>query len=291
MQRILPTLLLLLALVPSSLKAQNDSIFPYGKTAITTLIVDFDTYTFEGGSISHFDCPSCEKDEIPFSVSYDSPGDFGGISFLLEPAQDTVFDATIIWMGEGEIYEPESFSNDDPYQNIFAFVEKPENLRYWNFNGEPFVDDPDMKLRADSAWRAIESLQITNIYALNGFEAAIYFYPPAVGAVDPALAKWVIFLYHANYKPSDISELQNKTDNLKVMPIPTGEEQKLTIELKNNSPTAFCIYSSTGKKVKEGILAGNKTELDLSNLASGQYLLELKSENTSFLTKRKIIIE
>ena len=99
MKKCKPVFLLIGILVHLNSYSQNDTIIKNGYVNIATLMVDFDTYAFEGGNMSYYVCPNCAVDSIPFLIDYNDPLDFGGITFYLSPVYDTVFNASIIWMG------------------------------------------------------------------------------------------------------------------------------------------------------------------------------------------------
>jgi len=67
------------------------------------------------------------------------------------------------------------------------------------------TNDAALILKADSAWNAISSLNITNKFSEVPYKAGIYFYPPTQGTIDPNKAKWIVFLYYS----SNLSSARN----------------------------------------------------------------------------------
>lgn len=72
-------------------------------------------------------------------------------------------------------------------------------------------------------------------------------------------------------------------DAITVFPNPTSNSLHINLD-KNMNPTALRMYASTGELFMEKAFASN---LDISNLKSGIYFLEIQTENTSI--RKKII--
>lgn len=281
-------------LVHLSSYCQDDSIIKSGYVNIATLIVDYDTYNFEGGNISYYSCADCAVDSIPFTIDYKSPGDFGGITFELSSTQDTIFDATIIHMGEGQIYYPTEFSMQVPFTNGNSAINKPNDLRYIHWDGSAMDSSSTNDLyymeRADLAWDKTDQLAITNLFAEKGFKSAVYLYAPTVGLFDPAKAKWIIFLYH-NDQINAINTNRNKGNQFLVTPNPTNGKIRIDLNSANLDKTNYSIFNLSGQLVTKGEFWGSTHQLDLSTLKSGLYLLYLSDINNETLATKKIIIE
>jgi hypothetical protein len=265
---------------------QNDAIIKKGYVNIATLIVDYDTYNFEGGDISYYSCSDCPIDSIPFTIDYDSPGDFGGVTFKLSELQDTVFSATIIWMGTGQIYYPNEFSMQGSFLDTNKVTNKPNDLRYIDTDGNA-ITDAYLLNKADSAWNAIDSLKITELFAENRFKSAIYLYPPSVGAFDPNVAKWIIFLYQYDQSNAINSNGFNNT-HIQIFSNPVNGVEKINLNLKI---TNYRIFNSSGQLVDKGEFLSNVHQIDVTILNSGLYFLHLSDENNEIISTEKFIIE
>jgi hypothetical protein len=268
--------------------SQNDTIIKNGYISMATLMVNYSTYAFDGGDVSYYLCPSCTMDSIPFVIDYVAPGDFGGVTFTLSPSQDSVFNATIIWMGTGQIYYPTSFSTLAPFANNDVLTNKPSDLRYIDTNGSE-INETSLINKADSAWNAIDSLEITGLFAHKGFKSAIYLYPPRVGMFDPNAAKWIIFLYH-NATNTAFHNMNNRPQLL-LFPNPTNDRVEINLENPNSNKIAYRILDSAGKLVDRGSFYGEVYQLDISNVNPGIYLLHLSDENKNMIAAKKILIE
>jgi len=223
---------------------QNNTIIKDGYVSIATLIVDYDTYNFEGGDISYYLCQNCPIDSIPFTIDYDTPLDFGQVTFKLSSLQDTIFNATIIWMGFGQIYYPSQFNIQSPFIDTNLITNKPYDLRYIDTEGDEIVESYFLD-KADSAWNAIDSLKISKLFAENGFKAAIYLYPPMVGTFNPNIAKWIIFLYH--YEQENSINNHNKQETyIQIFPNPTNKNKKINLNLSNTQISYYKIFNSLG---------------------------------------------
>lgn len=264
---------------------QNDTIIKDQYVNIATLVVDYSTYSFEGGDMAYYSCSGCAGDSIPFTIDYEYPVDFGGVTFTLTPLQDTIFDASIIWAGMGKIRYPSQFSKQSLFTDSNSTVNRPRDLRYINTNGHAISDTALLK-RADSAWNVINSLEVTSRFAQKGFETAIYLYPPTVGMFNPHVAKWIVFLYHKgkrlhrshyNHKPVQLSP--NPTEGPLRVQWPAGQSGK----------THYTIFSATGKPLRSGEYLGKTHRLDLSALKPGIYMIHLRTNNQDVVSKRIVV--
>ncbi|MFW6019461.1 MAG: T9SS type A sorting domain-containing protein [Bacteroidales bacterium] len=286
MQNYKITVLLITVFISLNIYSQSDTTIKEGYVNIATLKVDYNSYDFIGGDISYYSCPNCADDSIPFTINYHQPCDFGGITFKLSSLQDTVFDATIIWMGTGQIYQPDGFSTKPPFTNTNSNVNKPKDLRYINADGSPATDTNFIN-KADSAWNAIDSLEITNLFAEKDYKAAIYLYPPAVGAFNPDVAKWIVFLYHHD-QPNAIDTF-SESGQLKISPNPSKGEVRISWNGADSQRISYKIVNSRGELIDSGEYSGDGHKLNLSFLKPGLYILKLTGKKKT--VSQKLIIE
>ncbi len=239
------------------------------KVNVYTLIVDYDNPQFEGGNLAYYDCPSCINDSLPFIVDYHEPGDFGSMTFLLNPTEDTLFHGSMIWMGQGQIYYPNNFSVESPFMIQDDIIGMPEDVQCYDMNGHK-ITDPQFMNAAQNAWYEVNRLEVVELAAEYGFKTAMYLYAPAVGAFDPGSAKWVVFMYR-NVQLSEISEVASGGD-FTLYPNPakslinvSGSEQKIShYEVRNNLGQVL----QTGNLDSHTIL--------LTGMSDGIYFLDLR---------------
>lgn len=162
--------------------------------SLAILLVDYETYEFEGGLISHYEpCHSCDKDSIPFLIDLEPPLDFGSIIFKYAHTGDTLFYATIIWSGSGKIIFPDTLLSPHHFENKQNAASDPISFEYFNLLA--VMPDSVFQARADSAWNIVRYLETTVEFSRYPYRVGIYLYTPAVGGFDPDAAKWIIFLY------------------------------------------------------------------------------------------------
>lgn len=267
---------------------QNDTLLKKEHVNMATLIVDYDTYTYDGGNISYYSCSDCPNDSIPFSIDFYQPGDFGEIAFKLHSTSDTVFDAGIIWMGTGEIAQPKDFDTTYPFDYTGSNTGKPHDMRYIHVDGTR-MNDSSLKKKAASAWNIIDSLAITNIFGDKDFEAAIYLYPPSVGMFDPSAAKWIIFLYY-NDKTNAIDHNANHKGSIYLYPNPTEGNLTLKTDFNSTNTKHYKIFNPSGKIRDKGQFEGNTYQLDVSSFAAGLYYMTLIDDKGNAIKSEKIII-
>lgn len=161
---------------------------------LTILIVDYQTYDLEGGNLLHYNlCIDSDSSSLPFLIEFDSPGDSGGIVFKYSQTNDTLFAASIWWMGLGEIIYPRYFLSPDSFRNINKSIQKPETSEYFDY--WLFLSQATLEAKTDSVWKSIKFLDIVNDYGIKMFRVGFYLYTPSVGLFNPDPAKWIVFLY------------------------------------------------------------------------------------------------
>jgi hypothetical protein len=275
--------------LPFIVFAQNDTIIKEGYVNFATLIFDFESYEFEGGNMAYYDCTGCTGDSIPYIVDFMSPGDFGGITFDLNPGQEVFFDATIVWAGMGQIQYPNTFNTEYPFTYSNNAVEIPADIKYLEMNGEEMIDGSWLFAKKDSVWNSVDSLGVTNLFAANNFKALVYFYPPSVGVLDPSVAKWVVFLY-----ATDITNpVQNLSglDKFKIYPNPTTNNIIVESKPSPSSIIQYRVFSVEGLKILEGKIDNGRKKIVLSSLPKGLYTLMIYNEKGDSLKAEKIIKE
>ncbi len=218
---------------------------------LAILELDFLTYEFIEGNMAYFPlCDSCDSDSLPFNIEFMSPMDYGEILFKYSHNEDTLFYASIWWMGTGEIYYPDQFlpSSVFAYQNESIIL--PDHAQYYEYLLIPTYYSLDQyKQKADSAWMSIDSLQIVNEFAEYTFRVGLYAYTPTVGEFDPYVAKWIIFLYYGNTFTTKISDIVQETSIIKSYPNPFTTSTTIEYELTELSRVQLTIYNAIGDEV------------------------------------------
>lgn len=140
--------------------------------------------------------------------------------------------------------------------------------------------------RADSAWYAIDSLQITKLFSAYDFRVGIFEYNRSVGMpYSPTYApNWIVFLYY-NSIVTNLSEMENKTDNLSVYPNPAVD--KLTVTYPNISNKFISIYNLQGQLLirKEIGYFIKSADIDIKDLTKGMYILRLENDECILTSK------
>ncbi len=278
-------LILLLIFFQNQLRSQTDTIIKDEYLNFATLIVDYDTYNFEGGNLSYYQiCNSCTNDSLPFDIVFNPPGDFGDITYRIQTTFDTVFFGTIVWAGTGQMYYPNNFDLNYPFNTSDTLIEKPINIEYFGINGTKVNDDTSFIQKADSAWDKIDSLEITKLFAEKNYKAGIFLYAPTVGMFDPYAAKWIVFLYYNNNSTSIFTE---KNTNLKLLIHPNPTKDFIYIKTEKTNNKMLKIIDISGRIVYSKKLNDNIEQIDISDYSKGVYFISVKSDE--FIKTEKII--
>ncbi len=269
----------------------QDSLIRKDTMNFAVLVLDFLTYKFEKASVEYLPlCTDCDRDSLPLTVYYRQPGDFGEIRFLYSETSDTLFGATIIWNGTGSIFHPVKFQQASEFPFGNKVIEKPADARYYDFTLTPYMySKEDYFARADSAWKAINSLEIVNEFASRPFRAGFYAYPPSVGVFCPSCAKWIVFLYSGN--PFGQQVISSAVlDKLTVYPNPATDEIIIDFRLFPKGMNMIQIYDARGYAVIEEIADNTQIKrIDVSRLINGFYYVRVKGLNDEVGKKMLII--
>ena len=162
-------------------------------TSIAILVVNFQTFSFEGARVLRYPQTSNTQDSgLPFVITQQNPSDFGWILFSYRPTGDTVLAASIVWHGQGRILYPNSFVPVDSFQVLGTSVLQPSSVERFVYL-LTFSEDTLISM-TDSVWASICKLDIVHDLDRANMRVGYYLYPPTVGLFDPSHAKWIVFL-------------------------------------------------------------------------------------------------
>lgn len=264
----------------STMHAQNgDALFREDKVTVATMLFDFGTYSYDSLNISYYDCNNCKRNQFQIKTYYQSPGDFGSISYSLSPSEDTFFHAGIVWMGRGEVAIPAAFQTDSLGQAAGSTLKMPadlQTLKAYFPNGQ---NDTSFYRKRDSVWKVAAQQQLVHDFLNRGGKAAIMLWSPTVGAFDPRPAKWVLFLYYAD---TDVST-QLLHSSFSLYPNPANS----VIHLQTDKTMShYRIINSVGQTVDAANIV--KPQLNLSALPKGTYLLRVTFSDGTLGYKRLV---
>lgn len=283
--------------ITSGLAAQGNWQLESDSANFAFLVVDYETYEFEGGFFEIYEpCDTCSGNKIPFDITYKSPGDFGSILFQYDFAKDTIFYAGIVWNGNGDIIVPDKLMPVDSFVVEDSPAVDPVEFEY--YNGMPgLLNEEEYFMKADSAWGAVSNLDIVHSFSESGYIAGFYLYPPSVGVFDPSVAKWVIFLY-ANNIVSDVEREITGEKNFQLYqnyPNPFNPATTIEFYLQKPSQVKVVLYDALGKEIKT-LIAGFKTSgkhqltFNAEGLSSGIYYYKIINGNRSE-TKKLVLLK
>jgi hypothetical protein len=271
---------------------------PDDSASFGILISDYLSGEFEEGTTLNFPiCVPCDNSGFPFDIFYQSPGDFGWIQFNYSETGDTVFYATIIWMGQGQIYFPHSFFSADSF-----FVESENSndipIEYWNESGNSTNDD-SLIYYAQQAYEHIRKLTLVHQLTENPNQTLIraYFYPPTVGMTDLTVAKWIFFLFRNPEVISVVDETPLPQNFKLYQPYPNPFNPTITIQfnipVESLRATSLQIFNITGRLVEtlvDGNLQAGEHEIvwKAGSQPSGVYFVRL--QNGEFVENQKVVL-
>lgn len=252
---------------------KTDTIIKEDSMNLAIFIVDFMTYQFESVNISYYSkCNNyCDADSLPFLMYFDSWWDYAHVYFHYKYDSSLLFRGTIIWMGMGNIEYPTNFAPSQNFPYVSNAIALPDNAEYYNTTivGN-YCTWPEYKERAQIAWHAIDSLEITNIFAEKQFRVGLYGYSRTEGEFNPDNADWIIFLYRGNTEPT-FSITNNVAPSFNLYPNPGNGNFFFDGEIY---PQKIDVLNLFGEKLNE-ISTLNTNKIDISYLPGGLYILNI----------------
>ena len=271
---------------------------------IAILISDYQTYQFEGGNLSFYAAIDSIVNKIPMECEYVPVVDYGSISFLIDKSKDTIFSAGINWQGQGKITFPKYFQPANYFSVLQTNIQAPVSTEYY-YNSIPMIDSSIYKIKADSAWEAVKSLDIVNVFAKNIYRIGMYLYTPGEGVPtqngfsDTVGAKWIIFLYYNNSAINAIDNSKRIPNQFQLMqnyPNPFNPTTIIEYQLPQKEIVTLKVYDMLGREIGSLIneMSQNpgmhKIIFDGKNLSSGVYFYKLTLKGNSLTLCNKMIL-
>jgi len=83
-----------------------------------------------------------------------------------------------------------------------------------------------------------------------------------------------------NPKLEDTELSTNVANAFTIFPNPTNGKATITLEQDAKVPHTFTVFDLTGKIIEQSTFTGNKTNLDLSEVAKGMYMIKIQNDQT-----------
>lgn len=162
-------------------------VCPIAENQILVLAVDYTTHDFKGGYVVGLPTLTSGFEMV---AEYNSPGDFGDITWYEKSTETKLFAGTIIWMGKGEQTFPEEMISPTSFAKVDNAVEMPALI--FLSPSEYIKEDPETDYKP--IWEAVSNLQFISWLPDSKEPVYIYLYQPSVGVGDPADWYWLIFM-------------------------------------------------------------------------------------------------
>lgn len=269
---------------------------PDDSASFGMLICDYETSEFEEGIVLNVPlCAGCDLIGFPFDIFYQSPGDFGWIQFNYTETNDTIFYATIVWMGQGSITYPTNFLPADSFSVEAGNASDPDSIYYWSSWGDIIIEDETFFQSAAAAYENIRSLSIVHQFADYPYKIIAFMYTPTVGATDLTVAKWIFFLFR-NPEVISVVDENSYPQNFKLhqpYPNPFNPTTTIRFSVETRLITSLQILDITGRLVEtlvndEMVPGEHEIVWNAGSHPSGVYFVRL--ESGEFVEKQKIVL-
>ncbi len=269
---------------------------PDDSASFGMLICDYETSEFEEGIVLNVPlCAGCDLIGFPFDIFYQSPGDFGWIQFNYTETNDTIFYATIVWMGQGSITYPTNFLPADSFSVEAGNASDPDSIYYWSSWGDTIIEDETFFQSAAAAYENIRSLSIVHQFADYPYKIIAFMYTPTVGATDLTVAKWIFFLFR-NPEVISVVDENSYPQNFKLhqpYPNPFNPTTTIRFSVETRLITSLQILDITGRLVEtlvndEMVPGEHEIVWNAGSHPSGVYFVRL--ESGEFVEKQKIVL-
>jgi len=269
---------------------------PDDSASFGMLICDYETSEFEEGIVLDVPlCAGCDLIGFPFDIFYQSPGDFGWIQFNYTETNDTIFYATIVWMGQGSITYPTNFLPADSFSVEAGNASDPDSIYYWSSWGDTIIEDETFLQSAAAAYENIRQLSVVHQFADYPYKIIAFMYTPTVGATDLTVAKWIFFLYR-NPEVISVDDDTPLPQNFKLYqpyPNPFNSTTTIRFSVEATHASLLQIIDITGRLVEilvndEMVPGEHEIVWNAGRHPSGVYFVQL--ESGEFVEKQKIVL-
>lgn len=287
------------------LSAQETWHIQKNQMNFAVLISNYSTYNIEKGNLSTYAPYDGNLDKLPLKVHFVEPVDFGSITFSYTKTSDTLFTAGIEWQALGKINYPNTFLSADSFPIAQIKTNPPESIEYF-YNNISGLDSTIYKIKADSAWNVMDSLDVVNKFSAYPYRVGIYLYTPGEGIVDSSGhysnlidAKWVAFLYYDKSTITDVNKINNLPDKIELtqnFPNPFNPSTIIEYKLSRKEPVTLKVYDLQGRLVstlvdkKYQTQGTHKIIFYAKDLSSGVYFYKLSISN-SIIYKKMILMK
>jgi hypothetical protein len=273
---------------------QTDTIIKEDSMNFAVLVVDFATYYFHKASISYYTkCDNyCSIDSLPVLMYFDNEWDNARVYFYYTFDNSLLFGAWVYWMGYGNIFYPTTFIPGSNFPYTSNAVPLPADAEYYDIflAGNLYTWD-ELIARGQTAWKAIDSLEIVNQFAAKPFRVGLFAY--SRGALfDPYQTDWIIFLYRGNEWPAKVQRPPEEKPFM-ICPNPADEQIVLKVQsIRDERRITIFLYDIFGREVKKIDLPSGQKEyqIDVSDLQEGIYMAEVISEDGT-IGRQKMVVK
>lgn len=164
-------------------------------------------------------------------------------------------------------------------ENLLGYVQCTSRTFGWHSSRWIVEDAGNGEIRFENQWQNDSYIHIENLQGHAQY-----------GSINPtqASAKWVLEDVSGARLAADM--LPDNQLDVRIYPNPTADH-KLTIDfaIQPDASSVFNLYAITGTLVKEGVIEGTRTTIQVGELQSGVYLLNIHSGG--IVLNRQIVIK
>ncbi len=267
----------------SSIIIRNDSL------NFAVLVIDYSSYKLEEGNLSYYEPLKQSISKIPVTSVFETPVDYGSITFLYTKNQDTLFSAGVDWQQQGNITFPRNFLPADSFSIMQNQNISPLSTEYY-YNDMYGSDTSSYKMKADSAWLSVKALNIVNQFSRYPFRVGLYLYTPEEGAmISPGItnnllgAKWIVFLFYDSSTITGVRSEDNQPAKFVLSqnyPNPFNPSTVIHYSVPKTSNVRLALYNPLGQVIMTLVnkvqLAGQyEVYFNSYRLASGPYFYSI----------------
>jgi len=204
--------------------------------------------------------------------------------YLLTDADSTMGNGKFIEMYIGEVI---------PAGHIVGFMIQyaPGNSNY-NLGDTVFDYDSRMAMNGHNAFLFIGDSETNPIFMDPfGFSLLHLIFPEGrYGFESPTFlnqAMYPVRTWGVSFwvTVDEITGINDYVNNQNIKLYPNPAEEVLFVELENNRKSDYVIYDILGKVEKTGQLVDNKSQINISELSTGMYIIQINTENNSMSYK------
>ncbi len=184
------TLFLLLISSCTKDKVNPTPELPVTPNKVSLLQVNTSTFAFEGGK----ELTIQPAASFTIDTDFQSPSDFGWVKLFCDETDEMLFHGSMIWMGNGYRYFPETLDSTGSFETVNASAPQPADSLFEKIMYAPGNSYYPTSIDYQSIWNAVSNLAVVTAYRNSNPGGKVYLFRYVPSPLGGAAPKWYVII-------------------------------------------------------------------------------------------------